>query len=253
MLKGKISSVKQENSFRGGASKELRNSSDGGVSKREVVECETVLEARIKAKLSFREMQLLDPEIVVKILSNDIVTQYRFFGEIASSDVQVNEELNLEQKGSGGSSLKKRAASVVKSEEDFQKKLWNYVLSEAKTILNGISRSSQKILAMEKLVESLRMKDLRHFLCKEQAIQIAFLQALKYFDDSKIDSINEYIKSVEDAVINCELKRAPDFFSELRRAVQLTISLRREAELIDNNTRVEHKDAMHHSSEFVLL
>lgn len=212
-----------------------------------------IVDARVRAKLLFREMQLLEPEVVVKILSNKIIEQYAFEEECFVNNRPVsNDAFPFKNTKAEKKSLSIRRASIVASEEAYQKKLWNSICAEAKIVLLGLAKSSKKVLAMEKLIEALRFKDLRSFLCKEQAIQIAFLQALKSIKDENIELIRQYIDKVENAVISGELVRAPEFFTELRRAIQLTTALRHEAALLQCNKRVEPKNAMNNNSEFTL-
>ena len=197
------------------------------------------------AKRLFREMQIEEVSNIVPLLPNKIIAHYR----------PVEEDIAIKMKNFLKSILKrlkklrcfgsKRSVCVVKSEEAFQLHAWKHLREQLQQYLNGIlAGKTESDNYIEKI---LRPIEIRKFLCAEQAVQIAFLEAMRVFNNTQLHSLEQYAEHFETGFQGI----IPSFLFEMKRALQWTFELRNAWERIKQGTRHEPKKPLEDIAELV--
>lgn len=185
------------------------------------------------AKRLFREMQIEEVSHIVPLLSNKIIVHYR----------PVEEDIAIKMKNFLKNILKhlkkvrcfggKRSVCVVKSQQIFQLHAWKCLREQLQQYLNGILLGKSE---SENYIEkALRPIELHTFLCAEQAVQIAFLEAMRFFNEKQLHLIEQYTEHFD---INVPQK-VPSFLFEMKRALQWTFVLRNAWKCIKQGIRQE--------------
>jgi len=111
--------------------------------------------------------------------------------------------------------------------------------------LNGIlAGKTESDNYIEKL---LRPIELNTFLCAEQAVQIAFLEAMRFFNQSQLCLLEQYAEHFESGGQSA----IPSFLFEMKRALQWTFELRNAWECIKQGTRHDPKAPLEDIAELV--
>lgn len=197
------------------------------------------------AKRLFREMQIEEVSHIIPLLPNRIIVHYR----------PVEEDIAIKMKNFLKSILKrlkkfrcfgsKRSVCVVKSKEVFQLHAWKHLREQLQQYLNGIlAGKTESDNYIEKI---LRPIELNTFLCAEQAVQIAFLEAMRFFDKSQLCLLKQYAEHFETGSQSI----VPSFLFEMKRALQWTFELRNAWEDIKQGTRHEPKKPLEDIAELV--
>ena len=197
------------------------------------------------AKRLFREMQIEEVSHIIPLLPNKIIVHYR----------PVEEDIAIKMKNFLKSILKrlkkfrwfgsKRSVCVVKSQKIFQLHAWKHLREQLQQYLNGIlAGQTESDNYIEKI---LRPIDLNTFLCAEQAVQIAFLEAMRCFKTSQLRLLEQYAEHFEMG----NLSGVPSFLFEMKRALQWTFGLRNAWECIKQGTRQDPKAPLEDVAELV--
>ena len=198
------------------------------------------------AKRLFREMQIEEVSHIIPLLPNRIIVHYR----------PVEEDIAIKMKNFLKSILKrlkkircfgsKRSVCVVKSQEAFQLHAWKHLREQLQQYLNGIlaGKAESDNYYIEKI---LRPIELRKFLCAEQAVQIAFLEAMRFFNPSQLRLLEQYAEHFETGIQSV----VPSFLFEMKRALQWTFELRKAWDQIKQGTRNDPKKPIEDVAELV--
>ncbi len=197
------------------------------------------------AKRLFRKMQIEEVSHIIPLLPNKIIVHYR----------PVEEDIAIKMKNFLKSILKhlkkfrcfgsKRSVCVVKSKEVFQLHAWKHLREQLQQYLNGIlAGKAESDNYIEKI---LRPIELNTFLCAEQAVQIAFLEAMRFFNKSQLCQLEQYAEHFETGAQNF----VPSFLFEMKRALQWTFELRNAWGCIKRGTRHDPKVPLEDIAELV--
>ena len=197
------------------------------------------------AKRLFREMQIEEVSHIIPLLPNRIIVHYR----------PVEEDIAIKMKNFLKSILKrlkkircfgsKRSVCVVKSKEVFQLHAWKHLREQLQQYLNGILVG--KTESGNYIEKILRPIELNTFLCAEQAVQIAFLEAMRFFNESQLRLLEQYAEHFETGAQGI----VPSFLFEMKRALQWTFELRNALACIKQGTRKEPKKPLEDIAELV--
>lgn len=197
------------------------------------------------AKRLFREMQIEEVSHIIPLLPNKIIVHYR----------PVEEDIAIKMKNFLKSVLKhlkkwrcfgrKRSVCVVKSKEIFQLHAWKHLREQLQQYLNGILEG--KTEADNYIEKILRPIELNTFLCAEQAVQIAFLEAMRFFNKSQLCLLEQYAEHFEAGAQSA----VPSFLFEMKRALQWTFELRNAWGHIKQGTRREPVEPLEDIAELV--
>lgn len=197
------------------------------------------------AKRLFREMQIEEVSHIIPLLPNRIIIHYR----------PVEEDIVIKIKNFLESILKhfrkikcfdrKRSVCVVKTQKVFQLHAWKLLREQLQQYLNGILMG--KAESSHYIEKILRPIELHTFLCAEQAVQIAFLEAMRFFNKNQLLQLERYTEHFE---VNVPQK-VPSFLFEMKRALQWTFALRSELERIQQGTRQEPTEPLNDIAELV--
>lgn len=197
------------------------------------------------AKCLFREMQIEEVSHIIPLLPNKIIVHYR----------PVEEDIAIKMKNFLKSVLKhlkkwrcfgrKRSVCVVKSKEVFQLHAWKHLREQLQQYLNGILEG--KTESDNYIEKILRPIELNTFLCAEQAVQIAFLEAMRFFNKSQLRSLERYAEHFE----TDSQSAVPSFLFEMKRALQWTFELRNAWGHIKQGTRREPVEPLEDIAELV--
>lgn len=197
------------------------------------------------AKRLFREMQIEEVSHIIPLLPNRIIVHYR----------PVEEDIAIKMKNFLKSILKhlkkircfgsKRSVCVVKSKEVFQLHAWKLLREQLQQYLNGIL--SGKVESDNYIEKILRPIELNTFLCAEQAVQIAFLEAMRFFDKAQLCQLEQYAEHFEMGAQSI----VPSFLFEMKRALQWTFELRNAWECIKQGIRHDPKTPLEDIAELV--
>ena len=140
---------------------------------------------------------------------------------------------------------RKRKVTIVKSKTVYQLQVWRKLRTQLHTYLNDLIAG--KNVPTTYFQQLLRPLNLESFMCVEQAVQIAFLETLRYFNLSELTRIQQFAES-----FNIEDKGTiVPFLFELKRALQWTFALRIEWDLHRHNKRQEPRLPLENNAELV--
>ena len=111
--------------------------------------------------------------------------------------------------------------------------------------MNGILAG--KTEADNYIEKILRPIELNTFLCAEQAVQIAFLEAMRFFNKSQLHLLEQYAEHFETGAQGM----VPSFLFEMKRALQWTSELRNAWECVKQGTRHEPVEPLEDIAELV--
>ena len=194
------------------------------------------------AKRLFREMQLEEVSHIVPLLPNKVVFHYRPVEEDIFLKIKLFLEKFKKQIGKFFNFSKKRRVCVVKSKTVYQLHVWERLRKQLQISLENILKGKE----VENIQKLLRPLELDSFLCLEQAIQIAYLEALRHFDMSQLHALEKYAESFD-----VDKPCVPRFLFELKRALQWTFELRKEWSLIQQKKRKEPAEPLEGNAELV--
>ena len=198
-----------------------------------------------KAKLLFRQMQIEEVDNIIRILPNVVIAHYRPVEDDLCLRLKIKIESICKKIKKLFTRKKKRTVCVVKSPIVYQIYVWKKLREQLCNYLSNIIED--KPVSNIYFQQILRPLELTAFLCAEQAIQIAFLESLRYFNEQQLQKIKAYAES-----FNVEQKeKVPPFLFELKRALQWTFALREEWKAIKNKTRKEPENALENNAELV--
>ena len=197
------------------------------------------------AKRLFREMQIEEVSHIIPLLPNRIIVHYR----------PVEEDIAIKMKNFLKSILKllkkfrcfgsKRSVCVVKSQKIFQLHAWKHLREQLQQYLSGIlAGKTESDNYIEKI---LRPIELNTFLCAEQAVQIAFLEAMRFFKEPQLHLLEQYAEHFETGSHSI----IPSFLFEMKRALQWTFALREAWECVKQGTRHDPKAPLEDIAELV--
>lgn len=198
-----------------------------------------------EAKLLFRQMQIEEVSNIIRILPNVVIAHYRPVEDDLCLRIKIKLESIFKKIKKFFTRNKKRSVCVVKSPIVYQIYVWKQLREQLCNYLSNIIED--KPVSSIYFQQILRPLELTAFLCVEQAIQIAFLESLRYFNKQQLEKIKSYTES-----FNIEQKEdIPPFLFELKRALQWTFALREEWEAIKKKKRKEPENALENNAELV--
>jgi hypothetical protein len=202
-----------------------------------------------KAKALFRQMQLMDIEPLIPLLANTVIAHYRpqretgkFKRWLLSVGRRFRQTLNRFRV------RKKHRVLVVKSEKRYQLYVWREVCEGTRVFLSHIVAGAGNSQVDAALRRALRPLNLDLFLCTEQAVQIAFLESMRYFSPRQLAIIENYQDKITADFSGDDV---PIFLFELRRALQWTQLLRREWDLLKKGQRTQPTHPIEYSAELI--
>ena len=198
-----------------------------------------------KAKLLFRQMQIGEVTDIIRLLPNAVVAHYRPVEDDLSLKLKIKLERILKRIKKLFVSKKKRRIRVIKSPVVYQVYVWKQLQEQLCDYLSNII--TDKPVSNIYFQQILRPLELTAFLCAEQAMQIAFLESLRYFSKQQLQKIQSYSESFKAE----QKENVPPFLFELKRALQWTFALRKEWEAIKNKTRKEPENVLENNAELV--
>jgi len=197
------------------------------------------------AKLLFRQMQIEEVSNIIRVLPNVVIAHYRPVEDDLSLKIKIKLENFFKKIKKIFTRNNKRTVCVVKSPVVYQIYVWKKLREQLCHYLSDII--ADKPVSNIYFQQILRPLELTAFLCAEQAIQIAFLESLRYFNDQDLQKIKAYSES-----FSIEQKEdVPAFLFELKRALQWTFALRKEWEEIKNKRRKDPENALEDNAELV--
>lgn len=214
-----------------------------------------------KATALFRQMQLMDPEEVIKLLPGVEVERYSplkstrhfvsFWNKFLKSWANFKDKTR-KLFSPKVSSLKKRKTSIIKNEATYQKEMWKRLEWNIQNVIQSILQSPKNLGQIHGLSSELRFLDLRHVFCPEQVMQVAILENLRLLSEQELEVLLNHIATVENSILEGNMSDVPRFLPEIRRALALTIALRKELNLLRAGKRMEPKTPLASNVEFRL-
>ena len=200
------------------------------------------------AKQLFRQMQVTDISHIIGLLPHRVISHYRpveddILWPLKSSFLRLKGIfnqliLNLHKT--------KRRVRVIKNKHIYQMHVWKKLCLAAHEALRNIVEYSESSSLLNSLKMALAQLNMDVFLCREQAVQIAYLESMRYFSEKQLNVLERQLENID-----ASTEDKPQFYFELWRALQWTKALRQEWDLLKNRKRIAPEIPVENNVELV--